>query len=97
EKSRYTEVREAVPPEDSEAVRSERRGIRDGVIAKAARLLQSTYGRKYSSEMLAEVEKEIDTDLNEKPFEKRSLREQLQQQPHDVRDESKDKRREVER
>ncbi|MCD8391260.1 MAG: hypothetical protein LUD03_05430 [Firmicutes bacterium] len=47
--------------------------------------------------MLTEVEKEIDTDLNEKPFEKLSLREQLKEQPHDVRDESKDKRREVER
>ncbi|MCD8180752.1 MAG: MobA/MobL family protein [Firmicutes bacterium] len=97
EKSRYAEVREAIPPEDSEAVRSERRSIRGGVIAKAARLLQSTYGRKYSGDMLTDVENEIDTDINEKPFEKRSLREQLKKQPHDVRNENEDKRREYER
>ncbi len=93
EKLRYTEVREAIPPEDSEAARNERRSIRDGVIAKAARLLQSTYGRKYSGEMFTEV----DDELNEKPFEKRSLREQLKEQPRDTQNESNDKRREVKR
>ncbi len=91
QKSQYAEVRESIPPEDSEAVRSVRRSIRGNIIAKAARLLQATYGRKYSGEMFTEVENEIDSELNEKPFEKRSLKERLKNQSHDVQDETKEK------
>ena len=77
DKAEYEQIKNAIAPEDVEAVQSERKNIRDDSEATIRKRLQNTYGDKYDSKLYDEAVTATNKELSEKPIQKKSIRQAL--------------------
>ena len=94
DKAQFLEIRDGITPESKDAVMAERESIRpDGKVGLVQKLY-AVYKDKYHSETFDEANRQIDTELQEKPTlkKKRSISELLKtpQQPKQIKKKNKD-------
>jgi hypothetical protein len=77
EKSHYKEVSDNIAPEDVDAVQLERINIRNDTENTTIKLLQETYGDKYSYKDFRIAAADVRDELGEKPLPRRSIRKAL--------------------
>ena len=99
DKQKFLEIRNGIAPENRDAVMAEREAIRpDGKVGLVQKLY-AVYKDKYRSEIFDEANRQIDTELQEKPIlkKKRSISEQLKTFRQESQQPKKQKKREYER
>ncbi len=68
EKANYVEIKNAIPPEDVEAVQEERYALCNAAIKRIRENLQKAYGERYDYDIFKEAETDVSKELGEKPL-----------------------------
>ena len=84
-KAEFEKIRADIEPTDVDAVQEERRNIRERSHTELVSKLKEIYGQHYSSSVLERAIRQIHSYIHEKPLQRKSIRERLQQNQQQLR------------